>query len=646
MLTSRAWLCLVVAAVLVVLGVTLHLLALTLTGLALLLWLGGEWLRFMVAQQGRLEVHREVCDERGPVAALWAGQTFTVHVQVRLRGRAAWQHASFADLVPWGLEHVEGPTAIEGELRPGDALAWSYSVRCQAAGVARFEGVRARAADRQGFFYRQRFVRQAAVLRVLPVLAGEGASAPTRKRHNLLLPPGIHRLRRPGPGSELLDLRDYRPGDPPKTIAWKVTARRGRLMTKEFESEVPIRCTLFVDASNSVRPAAPAPGPRGAGQGKALDRLVELAAALVQNCAAARDPVGLCLFDEHGAGAVRPDRAGSHQAQMLNLLADTAALGPAHEHVPPERLLPLAYSFAEEVYPDLLDPAVNRVPFWLTWLVAFPGYTRRLRSLREALYHRKRLLLLVSSALVSVFFVLFPPRAAWALVAALAASLLLPLAAYVLVLAANQRRRQRAVWRKRLAALLSARYGLAPGGVEALMEEDDAFTLLVQRFLSDHRVPYTLPLYDERGRYRFAAPHKVEALAGALSRAVGKGRDNELFVLLADLLELDEHLEPLLRSVRVALARHHQVVVVCPWPVGLELPPGREAVAEPPPAGARDLVGLWGRAVERRFHAAYARLRRTFARMGVPVVCAAGDEPVPLVLDRMDRLRLLGRRRR
>ena len=73
------------------------------------------------------------------------------------------------------------------------------------------------------------------------------------KQRNQQLPPGVHRLRSGGSGSELLDLRDYRTGDPPKTIAWKVSARRDRLITKVFENEVPIRCTLFVDVSSSVR---------------------------------------------------------------------------------------------------------------------------------------------------------------------------------------------------------------------------------------------------------------------------------------------------------------------------------------------------------------------------------------------------------
>src|SRR5204862_2682314 len=94
---------------------------------------------------------------------------------------------------------------------------------------------------------------------VLPKLVDAEARQRATKRFNLLPPPGVHRLRRPGSGSELLDLRDYRPGDPPKRIAWKASARKGKLITREFESEVPIRCTLFVEASDAVRlgPAAP-----------------------------------------------------------------------------------------------------------------------------------------------------------------------------------------------------------------------------------------------------------------------------------------------------------------------------------------------------------------------------------------------------
>src|SRR5262249_56910549 len=134
---------------------------------------------------------------------------------------------------------------------------------------------------------------------------------------NRLLPPGIHRRRRPGSGSELLDLRDYLPGDPPKTIAWKVSARRDRLITKEYESEVPVRCTLFIDTSDSVRLGPP-------GQ-NALAHLVDLAATVAQADVEAHDWTGLCLFDEtHVTTYLRPARGAGHLLQLLNVLADAS----------------------------------------------------------------------------------------------------------------------------------------------------------------------------------------------------------------------------------------------------------------------------------------------------------------------------------
>jgi hypothetical protein len=189
---------------------------------------------------------------------------------------------------------------------------------------------------------------------------------------------------------------------------------------------------------------------------------------------------------------------------------------------------------------------------------------------------------------------------------------------------------------------------LAGGGLATLMEEDDAFMGYLQRFLAEHRVPYPAPLYEAQGRYAFAAPGKIDVLSAALLNAVGKGRDNELFVLLADLLELDDRLGPLLAAVQVAVARHHKVLVVCPWPEGLQ-PPGRDD--EVPALSYRELLRLPLDTVLRRvnvtrYHRAFRKLRRTFGKLGVPVLCAAAADSVQLIIDRMERLRGLHRSRR
>jgi uncharacterized protein (DUF58 family) len=673
MLTSRAWWFLCISLLVLLLGLGIGSSALTLVPLSLILWFGGEWLLFAVRiplAVRRLRVLREVYDERGVVATLWAGRTFEVGIRLEGTGPLRLPYVALADRPAFAVAYLDGPLTADGTVGGADGLEIRYRIRCRGPGLARFEGAAVQVADFQGFFYHTAFVPGVVVYRVLPVLVENGHPTPTLKRDNQLPPPGVHRLRRPGSASELLDLRDYLPGDPPKTIAWKVSARRDRLVTKVFESEAPVRCTLFVDASHSVRVPSV--------HGSALGRLVEIAAAALQANSDARDLTGLCLFDEYDSKMVRPDRSPVHVTRMLQTLADAAALAPAATGVDPDQLIPLAYAFARQVYPQFMRPAVNDMPFWQEWFDSTPGYTRRKFSLINYLFRRKRTIayaamwllppaLLLGDGLVTwIALARFTPtlwRLSLTLLVFDAVAAFALFAAVILFLIVTDRHRRLARYRKLVAALLSVRYGLAPGGLSALLEDDDAFTLLTQRFLGEHHVPYTLPLYDRAGRYLFAAPKKIGVLASALLRAVGRGRDNELFVLLADLLELDDAINPLLKAVRVAVGRHHQVMLIVPWPSGMRPPHpnpppqgGREQHNPPPPAGGGQGGGdeeewtgrlpvVLGRAATRRFHRAYYRIRRTFARLGVQVVCAVGEEPVALILQRLNRLRAAGRRR-
>src|SRR5262249_5602043 len=75
------------------------------------------------------------------------------------------------------------------------------------------------------------------------------------------------------------------------------------------------------------------------------------------------------------------------------LLAEAGALHPGRQYVNPDHLLPLAYSFATEIYPELLRPAVNSVPLAMTWMDGFSGYSRRLRFGFFELLHRRKSIL-------------------------------------------------------------------------------------------------------------------------------------------------------------------------------------------------------------------------------------------------------------
>jgi uncharacterized protein (DUF58 family) len=642
MLTARGWMFFLAILGTLALGLVLETATLILVGLTLLVWFLGAWLLFAVRLRllsRSLRVEREVWDERGPIASLWAQSSFGVRVRLYQDRHGPAPYVRVRERVPFNLQLVSGSTREDGLPAPGKPLTLRYEVFCPAPGLVRFEGLSILVADLQGFFFHALAVADVRFYRILPPLADVHGHIPVPKRHNLLPLLGTHRLRRPGTGSELLDLRDYLPGDPPKTIAWKASARRDRLMTKVFESEIPVRCTLFVDTSNSVRV--------GTAGSNALARLAEIGAAVAQASTAVRDLTGLCLFDEHTTRVAAPARTARHLVHLFHLLAEAAALAPSTGEVTVDRLLPLAYALAREIYPQDLDAEVNHFPWWLGWLSPQPAYTLRVAPLRSAGWPL------------------------WPLNALRRGARYVGLSLRQAILArVSPRRRTQYRWRKQLAALLSVRYGLAPGGLALLLEDDERCAWYLQRFLADHHVPYELPFYDEQGRYLFAAPGKAEVLAGALLRAVRRGRDNELFVLLADFLEIVDHLGPVLAAVKVARARHHQLIVVCPWPPGVP-PPSRTTLGvrreawgvrreasgvgtgtphtsrltphapRPTPhasaAGQRAALRL---TTAQRFDLAFHQVRGAFARLGVPVVCARDVDAVALILSLLERLRV------
>jgi len=123
---------------------------------------------------------------------------------------------------------------------------------------------------------------------------------------------GLHKSPYKGFSVEFAEHRQYMPGDPPKTIDWKVYGKSDRFYVKEFEEETNLRAYLVVDGSASM-------GFASEGITK-FDYSRYLAAALSYLMIRQQDSVGLVLFDAEIRRFIPARSAGKHLHVLLTEL--------------------------------------------------------------------------------------------------------------------------------------------------------------------------------------------------------------------------------------------------------------------------------------------------------------------------------------
>jgi uncharacterized protein (DUF58 family) len=64
----------------------------------------------------------------------------------------------------------------------------------------------------------------------------------------------LHERARTGAGEEFIGVRDYRPGDPPRSVHWRSTARAGHLIVREFEEELASHVVLVLAGADTGEP--------------------------------------------------------------------------------------------------------------------------------------------------------------------------------------------------------------------------------------------------------------------------------------------------------------------------------------------------------------------------------------------------------
>lgn len=103
-----------------------------------------------------------------------------------------------------------------------------------------------------------------------------------------------------GAGSEVLQLRDYRLGDPQHLIDWKATARAGRIVSRDFSEDQHLEVVIALDVGRASALRA--------GDLDRIGHFSNVAARFAEYAVAQDDRVGLVIFADRPLAVLAPGR--------------------------------------------------------------------------------------------------------------------------------------------------------------------------------------------------------------------------------------------------------------------------------------------------------------------------------------------------
>lgn len=148
-------------------------------------------------------------------------------------------------------------------------------------------------------------------LRVYPDLSAVERYGKLHVR-NRLIEAGLRKMRLRGQGTEFESLREWNDGDAFRTIDWKATARRGKVMVAQHEVERSQNVMLVLDCGRLMTPRLD--------EQRKLDYAITAALSVAAIAGLASDKVGLIAF----AGEILTARAPRATRSSLAELSDVA----------------------------------------------------------------------------------------------------------------------------------------------------------------------------------------------------------------------------------------------------------------------------------------------------------------------------------
>jgi uncharacterized protein (DUF58 family) len=145
-------------------------------------------------------------------------------------------------------------------------------------------------------------------------------------------------MRQRGLGREFESLREYRVGDDLRDVCWTASARRGDLVTRQFQAERSQSVWIVLDTGRLMRALVTdkptdKPDDKQAQRYTKLDFACSTAVALAQLAQYSGDKVGLIGYGRQIQQRLLPNRGAAHMRQFLESLAQLEAEPGEADHL-------------------------------------------------------------------------------------------------------------------------------------------------------------------------------------------------------------------------------------------------------------------------------------------------------------------------
>lgn len=261
-----------------------------------------------------LEVERKV--DRTKV---FARDFFHVKISVRNKGNKKIDFLEVYDVFPETFVLAIGKNKIATRLDPQTDMKFSYVLQPRLRGQYNIGPTKLVIHDRLRFNYDEKTIGEYTELLVYPSYQDVRRMSALARKRALGIMFGIHRAKDKGVGTDFVGIRRYMPTDEIRWIDWKATAKTGKFMSREFETERNIKIVVFLDTSGSMGAGEP--------ENSKLEYSVRAAVLLAHLGLERRDEVGLLTFSNRVWDYIEPKSGKTQFYKILDVLARVQSMG-------------------------------------------------------------------------------------------------------------------------------------------------------------------------------------------------------------------------------------------------------------------------------------------------------------------------------